>query len=109
MRPPITSERIAELRAFYDLPDHVRAGADPHFGRFLVDACDHVTELLAEVDRLRAELGRYDAMVGDHARWFRLQERERVLAFLRAEYDTDSVRDAVESIERGEHAPEEAP
>lgn len=106
MSAPLTEERIAELRAFYALPDDVRAGADPHFGRFLVEACDHVTELLAEVERLRAELGRYDAMVRDHARWFRLQERELVVTFLR---DLPSVLldEAAGRIERGEHVPEE--
>jgi hypothetical protein len=34
-------------------------------------------------------------------------ERAAVLAFLRAEFDTDSVREAADCIERGEHRREE--
>jgi hypothetical protein len=34
----------------------------------------------------------------------RQEERAAVLAFLRAEFDTDSVREAADCIERGEHS-----
>jgi hypothetical protein len=37
----------------------------------------------------------------------RLKERAAVVAWLRAEFDTDSVREAADCIERGEHRREE--
>ncbi len=37
----------------------------------------------------------------------RQEERAAVVAWLRAEFDTDSVREAADAIERGEHRREE--
>ena len=39
----------------------------------------------------------------------RQEERASVVAWLRAEFDTDSVREAADCIERGEHRREEEP
>jgi len=63
-------------------------------GDALERAMGDVTMLVAEVERLSAEVK---------------AERAAVVAWLRNEYDTDSARTAADEIERGEHRREEKP
>ena len=70
---------------------------------------EQLATLVEEVERLRGERASMDE-------WLRTMvpndkataaERAAVVAFLRDEYDTHSVHDAADHIERGEHRREE--
>lgn len=66
--------------------------------------------LLAEIERLRAEIARTEQIVADNAHWFRAQERERIVAWLRDEdYPCCRTCNAqiADAIDRGEHRREE--
>jgi len=54
---------------------------------------------LAELEVSLQALKEENAMLRDAVR----EERAAVVAWLRAEFDTDSVREAADCIERGEH------
>ena len=65
--------------------------------------------LLDEIERLRAEIARTEQIVADNAHWFRAQERERIVAWLRERqpgWPAGSGGHA-DAIERGEHNREE--
>lgn len=66
MAEPMTDERLADLRAEIDR----EGGGEP----------EHATELLAEVDRLRAEM----ASLRDEAEWLRDEEGKRNAELTRA-------------------------
>lgn len=80
-------------------------------GAYRVVRAEDFDALVTEVERLLAQRVLNNE---DFARSFDMglaagerRERAAVLAFLRAEFDTDSVREAADCIERGEHRREE--